>query len=82
MAWRKILVKISPFEKYCNNDQLNAVAQPNYLAGTFTCGPPNEPPTETNLALNSSQPVVMCLGQQARYICEAGGINIREVGIK
>jgi hypothetical protein len=30
------------------------------------------------MAVNTSQPEIMCPGQKARYVCAAPGINVRE----
>ncbi len=44
------------------------------------CSPPtNDAPAASNLLLDSYQPALMCPGRKANYVCNAGGLNIREV---
>lgn len=54
-------------------------AKPHYLPESLVCGAPNAPPTDSKMLLNSSQPDLMCPGSKARYVCNAGGVNVREV---
>lgn len=53
------------------------------MATNLTC-PDTYPavPSGIKMVVNSSeaQPLIMCPGQRVRYWCDAGGINVREVG--
>ena len=58
-------------------------AEPNYISGTFTCPMPSDaPPTDSLMILDTEQPEPMCKGAKAKYICDAGGVNVREVRIR
>ena len=43
---------------------------------TIICGILPTPDPASKLVPNASQPVLMCPGEKARYICAAGGINV------
>ncbi len=59
---------------------LTFVGPPDYVAGTITCPlPPPNPPGSAVMALDSTQPSLMCPGKKAKYVCNAGGINVRLV---
>ena len=58
---------------------------PEYKSGTITCGTQSAPypnaPTSAKMQIDSAdnQPVIMCPGESARYLCNAGGINAIKV---
>ena len=58
-----------------------SIAVPNVRSDTFLCGDPVVPPPEAKMVLQaeSEQPILMCPGEKAKYECDAGGINVRQV---
>ena len=41
--------------------------------------PSDDPPTDALMILDTEQPEPMCKGAKAKYVCDAGGVNVREV---
>ena len=66
------------FDKILDNPGSN-VAPPDFVAGTGICGIPDPPPSSSLMILNSEQPDPMCIGSKATYVCDVGGVNVREV---
>ena len=56
----------------------NAVPK-DYSHTEFVCDTPDPPPGNTLLQVDSEQPNPMCIGDKARYKCNAGGVNVRGV---
>ena len=50
------------------------------MEGSFTCGMPGDPPTD-EMKVAEDQPELMCIGAEAIYECNVGGINVREVRV-
>ena len=78
------------FQEDCNNQYVprmcsiqygspgigSTVVVPDYQRDTIICGMLPTPDPASKLVPNASQPVLMCPGEKARYICAAGGINV------
>ena len=58
--------------------QMSFAVTPDYQ-GAMCAPPTNDAPAASNLVLDSYQPALMCPGRKANYVCNAGGLNIREV---
>ena len=56
-----------------------SIVAPSYNSGTITCGdkPPPSSESKMKLADDADQPVLMCPGEKAKYVCNTDGINVR-----
>lgn len=54
------------------------IAAPNALVGDATCGNPMEAPIETMLELDVEEGDLFCTGSEINYVCNAGGVNVRQ----
>ena len=43
--------------------------------------PSDDPPADALMILDTEQPEPMCKGTKAKYVCDAGGVNVRQVRI-
>ena len=57
----------------------SSIVKPTYFADTITCGdkPPPSAESKLKLADDADQPVLMCPGEKAKYVCNTDGINVR-----
>ena len=57
------------------------IVNPTYQSGSITCGTYPTPSTEAKMKADedANQPVLMCPGESAKYVCDAGGINALKV---
>ena len=72
------------YKYYCiidKNGPSSNVATPDFLAGNGICDSASleDPPSESLMILDIEQPDPMCIGSKAKYVCDAGGVNVREV---
>ena len=57
------------------------IVNPTYQSGSITCGTYPTPSAEAKMKADedANQPVLMCPGESAKYVCDAGGINALKV---
>ena len=59
----------------------STVRAPDYIKGGIHCGEKPTPDSASKLVLApvDEQPFLMCPGESAKYVCNAGGINVLKV---
>ena len=57
------------------------VRPPDYYQAGIVCGDKPTPDSASKLALDAEQPFLMCPGVAAKYVCNAGGINVLKVRV-
>ena len=59
------------------------IVNPTYQSGSITCGTYPTPSAEAKMKADedANQPVLMCPGESAKYVCDAGGINALKVRV-